>query len=415
MNANGRSLLVLIMVFASTAWGFQRVAPPVGAGAGSLVTFNKILVSFKPILSSEAGQRFVQGRTYVGKDAIQRIIFNADGSLFFGYDFVIEAVPNSSQFLVTVKALSPESLQKFQPGVYGGGGSAGVVAGARSGGGGRGVGGGVMMRGASAAEAGAGAIPVQPAVTLSPTQNPVSQRVSDGDTLSMDLLANPETGGKISDIIKVASTHRVMMRNAASADARANVSAAVPDTTNIWAFGFDVTVDGKLTATVGTGGCTGKLVYFSLKPQQRFIMSTQPYDGYDFSAAGMIDGNSIRFEWDGSTYELLSSEPVLEGGARAPLFLLVDTGPETSDAYLKEIEVLRAKLDSLANARGGADTGAGVRGRGGAASGAGGAGGRGVAGGAAAGPVSGTSLAVRLLSLVSCGASDQIESLVPKK
>ena len=122
MNARLHGLLILSMTLAGSAWGFQQAVLPVAraGGGGSLVAFNKILVSFRPVLSSEGG-RIVRGRTYVGDDAIQRIIFNADGSLYFGYDLVVERVQNSTQFLVTVKALSPESLQKFQTGAPGSG------------------------------------------------------------------------------------------------------------------------------------------------------------------------------------------------------------------------------------------------------------------------------------------------------
>jgi len=230
----------------------------------------------------------------------------------------------------------------------------------------------------------------------------------------MDLLTNPETGGKISDIIRIASTHRIMMQNEPSAGARAGVVAGVPDTTNIWAFGFDVVVDGKLTATVGTGGCSGKLVYFSLEPKQRFVLSTQPYDGYEFTLAGMIEGNSIRFERNGKTYELLCSEPVLEGGAKAPLWLLVDDRPDTLEDSLRNLTLIRSILlsdgGSVAGAGGGGQARAGGGGGGGGVAG----GGRGGAAGAT-GAAGGTNSAERTLARVSCGASNNIESLIPKK
>ena len=405
MSVKLRGFLILSMALATSAWGFQQPAPTRGggggfggAGTGSLVTFNNILVSFRSILSSEGDRRVVHARTYVGADAIQRVIFNADGSLFFGYDLVVGAVPNSNQFLVTVKGLSPESLQKFESGIPG------AIAGGRGGGGvgARGVsGGGGALGGEPPARTRIDSAPVQPNVTFLPSQYPKSQQVSEGDILSMDILSNPETGSKISDIIKVASTHRIMMQNPSSTGVQASV---VPDTSNIWAFGFDVVVDGKLTASAGTGGCNGKLVYFSLKPQQRYIMSTQPWEGYDFSLAGTIAGNSIKFTWGGSTYELLCSEPVLEGGASAPLWLLVDAGPATPEERLTA--VLPSLVVSMARSGGG----------GGVAGGAGG-GGRAVGGGTSGGGSLGDigPIGVVITPRVSCGAANHIESLIPKK
>jgi len=131
MSANFRRLLGLTVVLTCTAWGQQRF--------GGYVTFNKILVAFAPIASSGNGEQIVQSRTYVGKDAIHRVIFNSDGSLYFGYDFVVEPLANS-KFLVTMKPLSAEGLQSFLTGNNtavqgsgaGGGVRGGVIGGAQA-------------------------------------------------------------------------------------------------------------------------------------------------------------------------------------------------------------------------------------------------------------------------------------------
>jgi hypothetical protein len=389
MSARLRLLAVLIMTLACTAWGYQQV------GVASRVTLNKILISFKTATSSEGEQPLVQARTLVENDVVHRWIFNWDGSLFFGYDFTVEAVPNTSQFMVAVRPLSQEGLEKFQAG-----GMGGVAVARGGGGGGRGMAS-AQARGASPE---AGRPPVQPALSLSPSQSPPPQRIEDGDTISIDLLTNPQTGTRIFDLIKVASSNRIMSRNESPLEARAAALTRAPDTTTIWTFGFDVIVDGKLTATVN-GGCTGKFVFFSLNSPQRFILSTQPQEGYAFVNAGVIDGNSIRFQWNGSNYELLCSEPVLEGGAKAGLWLLVDTGPTPAAA---------AQGAVVGAGGGGRGAAVGARARGAGVGSGTGAGGGGVAGAGGSAAIA-EMLALRMQRGVTCGAAGSIEALVSRK
>jgi len=390
MSAKLRLLAVLVFTLACTAWGYQQV------GVASRVTLNKVLISFRTATTSEGEQPFVQARTLVEKDVVHRWIFNRDGSLFFGYDFTVEAIPNTSQFIVAVRPLSQEGLEKFQAGGMGG------VAVARGGGGGvRGMAS-PQARGASPE---ASRPPVLPALSLSPSQSPPPQKIEDGDTISIDLLTNPQTGTRIFDLIKVASSNRIMSRNETPLEAQAAALTRAPDTTTIWAFGFDVIVDGKLTATVN-GGCTGKFVFFSLNSPQRFILSTQPQEGYEFVNAGVIDGNSIRFHWNGSNYELLCSEPVLEGGAKAGLWLLVDTVPE-----------IPAATQSAAGGMGGGGRGGGITGGVARAGGAGSgsvSGGGGVIG-AKVSAIIAEGIAIQLQRSVTCGAAGNIEALVRRK
>jgi len=328
MGAKFRTIGVLIVMLTCSAWGQQRF--------GSLVTFNKILVAFAPLTSSEAEGQIVQSRTYVGKDAIHRVIFNSDGALYFGYDFVVEPAADS-KFLVTMKPLSAEGLEKFLTSntssmqASGSGGmqgktvekakaAAGTTINSQS----SGVGG--MIAGIPAAGSSA---PIPTNLTISSPQFPPPQLIADGDTVSVDLLFNSRTGVKISDVIRIASSHRIML----SGQAGPSQAGALPDTSTLWAFGFDVVVDGKLVKSMG-GGCSGKLIYFTVKGPQRFILSTQPYDGYQFRNAGFVGGNSISFLWSGHNYELICSEPVLEGGGRSGLWVLYDGGPEGTEPDL---------------------------------------------------------------------------------
>jgi hypothetical protein len=362
MSAKFRGLLGLTVVLTCTAWGQQRF--------GGYVTFNKILVAFAPIASSGNGEQIVQSRTYVGKDAIHRVIFNSDGSLYFGYDFVVEALANS-KFLVTMKPLSAEGLQSFLTGnntaVQGSGAGGGVIGGVqaeaktqtslgtvvqRSGGGGGVMGG---VQGQPKVTATNSSIPIPPNLTVSTPQIPPPQIVSDGDTVSVDLLVNPQTGVKISDVIKIAATWRSMSQDQAS-PSQPDGRVKQPDTSTLWAYGFDVIVDGKLVKHMG-GGCSGNIIYFTVgsvdvtaserastgsgivisfrvRSPQRFILSTQPYEGYDFRNVGIVDGNSMKFVWNDHTWELICSEPVLEGGARSRLWVLYDGGPDNAEPDL---------------------------------------------------------------------------------
>jgi hypothetical protein len=302
------------------------------------------------------------------------VIFNRDGSLYFGYDLVVEPLANS-KFLVTMKPLSAEGLQSFLTGnntaVQGSGAGGGVIGGViggvqaeaktqtslgtvvqRSGGGGGVMGG---VQGQPKVTATNSSIPIPPNLTVSTPQIPPPQIVSDGDTVSVDLLVNPQTGVKISDVIKIAATWRSMSQDQAS-PSQPDGRVKQPDTSTLWAYGFDVIVDGKLVKHMG-GGCSGNIIYFTVgsvdvtaserastgsgivisfrvRSPQRFILSTQPYEGYDFRNVGIVDGNSMKFVWNDHTWELICSEPVLEGGARSRLWVLYDGGPDNAEPDL---------------------------------------------------------------------------------
>ncbi len=334
MKSKMLSLLGLLTLLC-TAWGQPRFT--------GYITFNNIKVAFASLTSSGSGAQMVQSRTYVGKDAIHRIIFNSDGSLYFGYDFVVESAAGS-RFLVTMKPLSAEGLEKFFPGTNaasvtaGGGGIGGATGGkvagqatlVNGGGGIAGVQAGVLIAGVQAGvliagvQTGANSIPVPLNGTISSPRFPAPQIIADGDVVTIDLLTNPQTGITISDWIKVASSNRILMQDAPSQN---------PDTSTLWAYGFDLIVDGKLLKHMG-GGCSGKVIYFTGRSPQRFILSTEPYDGYDFRNVGIVDGNSIKFVWDGHNYELICTEPVLEGGAKSRLWVLFDGGADNSEPDL---------------------------------------------------------------------------------
>ncbi len=173
-------------------------------------------------------------------------------------------------------------------------------------------------------QTGANSIPVPLNGTISSPRFPAPQIIADGDVVTIDLLTNPQTGITISDWIKVASSNRILMQDAPSQN---------PDTSTLWAYGFDLIVDGKLLKHMG-GGCSGKVIYFTGRSPQRFILSTEPYDGYDFRNVGIVDGNSIKFVWDGHNYELICTEPVLEGGAKSRLWVLFDGGADNSEPDL---------------------------------------------------------------------------------
>ncbi len=59
---------------------------------------------------------------------------------------------------------------------------------------------------------------------------------------------------------------------------------------------------------------TGALIWFYLPQRERFILSLTQREGYNFQKVGTVQGNKIRFSFDGNQYDWISSAPVVTSG-----------------------------------------------------------------------------------------------------
>jgi len=121
---------------------------------------------------------------------------------------------------------------------------------------------------------------------------PPALEVHDDEPLMLELMVNPTTGEKLSDVIRVTRTTKPSPEQD-----RLVVKAAV------------LKVNGK--ALDSSGGASGRYVYFALPERGRFVVSTEAVNGYEFLPAELTDNRTIKFVVDGDAYEWTSAEPVV--------------------------------------------------------------------------------------------------------
>jgi hypothetical protein len=221
-------------------------------------------------------------------NTIRRIFIDKDGSLYFGYALVIEPIASAKQFKISVRPLGPEDEQELS---------------ARKS---------FQSR------------------RLHPNYNPAAisrssapQIIRDGDTFALDVLVNPQTGEKITDIVTVSASLQGL--------AEAPVSEAPRDFTladvEMKMINYRLLINGELAAGgKQSGACAGPLIWFHMPEHGgRFIFSVMPHPGYDFRKIGVIENNKIKFTLNGESYEWISNTPVVSQGGNWNLYVLYDS------------------------------------------------------------------------------------------
>jgi hypothetical protein len=213
---------------------------------------------------------------------LHRDFVDSKNELFFGYELLVEPVPATRQFRVTVRPLSEEYLR------------------------------GLRARRAFEKR------------RLHPSYNPAafstaSQLIGDGDTFALDVLRNPRTGTKIMDVIQVSLSDPSLQQAATDQPPR---DFALEDV-QLKVSNYRLRVNGE-TVYRSTGGCAGALVWFSVGDRGRFVFSLVPRAGQPFQKVGSVRHNLIRFESGGDTYEWESALPVVGTGGNWNLWVLHD-------------------------------------------------------------------------------------------
>jgi hypothetical protein len=241
-------------------------------------------------LSSSFAEASFQSQT------IRRVFVDSGSDFFFGYDLVVEPIGDKKEFRVSVRPLGAEDEKELRT---------------RSS---------FKTRRMH---------PDYNAAGLARASAP--QVIEDGDAFALDVLVNPQTGGKITDVVQVsfdqsrlreAPVSESPPRDYTLADVELNIS------------NYKLLVNGEMVAGAKrTGGCAGPLVWFHLPGKGRFIFSLMPHAGYDFRKVANIEHNKISFNWDGTNYEWFSSSPIIGSGGNWNLWVTRDADyiPELYD------------------------------------------------------------------------------------
>jgi len=227
-------------------------------------------------LQSEFSARAFADENHV----IHRVLLNAKGRYVFGYDVSVEARAPAKTFKIFVTPLNPQIESKLLAGAEG-----------------------------------------QPSHIATLPQTAEPQTLDDGDSFTLDLLVNEQTGIKIVDFVKVSFDRGKLWNDRPGTVPRDFTLDAVALTL----VNYKLSVDGNLVASGKPGtNFAGSIVWCYIEGYGRFIFSLVPRAGYEFQKAGVITDNMIEFTVAGRHYEWLSSAPILPTGGTWNLWVLHD-------------------------------------------------------------------------------------------
>lgn len=123
---------------------------------------------------------------------------------------------------------------------------------------------------------------------------PPPEEVRDDEPLLLELMTNPATGEKLSDIIRVSDTR----------------TKAVPSSTPLAVKDAVLTLNGK--AQPATASAAGRYLWFALPGRGRFVFGLEASPGRSFLPAELAGNRLIRFGLDGETFAWTSAAPIVQ-------------------------------------------------------------------------------------------------------
>jgi hypothetical protein len=252
-------------------------------GNGVHVAFKTEYVASKPATGLPGQNRFLETRVEAESNVVHRVLMDSATGSYFGYELEVEPMKETKQFKVTVKALSPEFLQRLRE---------------------------ESVSRKSARQQGLLLFELQL------PRFPQPQIIDDGDTLALDVLVNRQTGVKIVDLITVSTSGAPLPEPSSSAGPARDFQV---ENVQLKVWNYQLLLNGQSVAR-STGGCYGRLIYFYLPGRGRFVFSIAPQEG--FQKIGVIEQNKISFSVGGDTYEWISGPPIIEAGGNWNLWVL---------------------------------------------------------------------------------------------
>jgi hypothetical protein len=248
-------------------------------------------------------------------NVINRILTDRQNKIYFGYDLSFEKAEGTGKFKVSIKPLSktPDSiLSRAKMSV-----SKDEMQRARS----------AVGSGTSRVSVGSNrtsetkiSSPDYSDYTAKSLPNyPEDFIVNDGDTITLDLLENPETNTKITDVIKISSKSDNFEYY--FSDDRPVKDFSIEDI-HLRIETPDIYINEKKYRTKST--IAGNINWIYIHGKGRFIFSFKPQLEYNFQKIGIIQNNKLSFEYNGDKYEFVSKSPILGSGGKWNLWVMHD-------------------------------------------------------------------------------------------
>ncbi|HEX8845176.1 MAG TPA: hypothetical protein VF791_11060 [Pyrinomonadaceae bacterium] len=300
-------------------------------GSGKIIVSIKddYYVAFSPTPTTKStsapGWSFTFAEVYFESHTIRRVFVDGSGTQYFGYVISVEPVDSTRQFRISVRPLSPEDENELR---------------ARKS---------FQTRKLH---------PNYNAAGLARFSAP--QIINDGDTFALDVLVNPQTGDRITDIVTISAEIEPLSKAPVSDPPRDFTLEDV----EMKMINYRLLVNGQLVAGgKQSGACAGPIIWFHLPEKPgRFIFSLMPHPGYDFKQVGTVERNKIKFTLDGEQFEWVSNTPVVSAAGNWNLYVLYDKayvpdpfllgvngaakGENRSPSKLSEVEAALRKIET---------------------------------------------------------------------
>lgn len=167
------------------------------------------------------------------------------------------------------------------------------------------------------------------------------RHVRAGDRTQVDVLIDPKTGEKITDVIEIdarpadmapavqdtATTARAIDRLVVTfptGQPRPSLPVTDATLTTIKWVRFRVTLDGKRLAEFPGGNAAGRFLWVYLPGHGAWVFSADEPRGHSFRRVAVVQGNRVRVDLEGEVLEVESEAPVLPSGGNSLLWVLRD-------------------------------------------------------------------------------------------
>lgn len=308
---NSCCIAVLICVLSIIA-SAQRGS---SSAQGVITLNNDVAVAIKTETSPSGGSENSYGNIYSSstKNVIHRIMTDRKNKTYFGYDLSVEKLEDSGKFRVSIRPLSkaPDMLVGKRAV------SSGTNATAET----RATATGVYSVGSG----GSGNVEVinipdyKDYIAQSLPNYPDDIIVEDGDKITLDLLENPATNTKISDVITVMNKTNKSSFVFSSGNSAKSFSM---DDVYLKMETPDIFINDKKYTT--NSSIAGNVNWIYVEGKGRFIFSYEPQPRFNFQKIGFVEDNKISFEFGGDRYQIVSKSPILGQGGKWNLWVMYD-------------------------------------------------------------------------------------------
>jgi hypothetical protein len=300
-------LIAFIFIFSSSAitnaqYGYIKLSNGVTVAVKTEINPSPKQNSLGNIYSSNSG------------NVIHRILTDRKNKIYFGYDLTFVKEEETGKFRVSIKPLSktPDEIMKNSRMTMSRATRATRGTGSNSGG--------VSVGRSGTGETSASNQSNYTDYTETSLPNyPEDFVLADGDTVRLDILENPQTSTKITDVIRITSKSE-------------GFTMITSDDKPIKDFSIDDVIfrlerpriyinekEYKTNATIA-----GNVSWIYIRGKGRFIFSIKPITGYDFQKIGAVKNNQVTFEHNGESYKFICKSPVVGHGGNWNLWVMHD-------------------------------------------------------------------------------------------